>query len=75
MTIHSIFAMAFRRPEGIISDIIEHYMDFEKGALNVWAVHQLQLTQYEKVLEIRYGSGVAIHEMAMIAKGNFFFIP
>jgi hypothetical protein len=27
------------------------------------------------VLEIRYGSGVAIHEMAMIAKGNFFFIP
>lgn len=52
------------KPEGMMGQMVGEYLARENYELNMWAVHTLQIQEGEKILEIGFGPGISIEEMA-----------
>ncbi|MBY0451242.1 MAG: class I SAM-dependent methyltransferase [Cyanobacteria bacterium] len=54
----------FAKPDGFLGKIAVQYMTVEYHAVNMWAVHILDVQPTDKILEVGFGPGVAIQEIA-----------
>lgn len=61
----------FSKPQGFVGELIGNYMAFENYVLNLWAVYMMEIQEKERILEVGFGPGIAIQEMAKQAKKGF----
>lgn len=54
----------FKKPEGVIGDFVGLHMEQEYGDLNHWAIEMLHVGKEDKILEIGFGTGLAIESLA-----------
>src|SRR5581483_4956535 len=60
----------FGCPRGIWGTIIGHAMAWTHGSRNMWILSLLDLRTDDRVLEIGFGSGTAIHDVAKLVTGG-----
>src|SRR5690242_3842410 len=61
----------FKRPQGAMGDIIAHHMDAEYAELNQWAIRNLNIQNEDNILEIGFGTGIAIQEISKLAHDGY----
>lgn len=57
----------FAKPDGILGDIVGNYMATEYLEVNLWAVQMLEIQPNDNILEVGFGPGTAIEEIAKLA--------
>ncbi|MEI2357892.1 class I SAM-dependent methyltransferase [Mesobacillus zeae] len=66
--INDIMARQFEKPKGILGKIAGCVMFFENRKINRWTLQYVQPSPGERILEIGYGPGFAIREIASANK-------
>lgn len=59
------------KPQGLMGQMVGEYLAKENYELNMWAVHTLQIQGGEKILEIGFGPGISIEEIARTTPAEF----
>lgn len=60
----------FAHPEGRLGELAGEYMAIDNDDLNRWAISLLSIQESDAILEVSFGPGVAIEEMAkQVSKG------
>lgn len=65
------FNSQFANPHGLLGRLAGTIMSFENRERNRWAISLLNLQQGDRVLEVGFGPGWAIQQMARIAVNGF----
>lgn len=60
-----------RKPEGTDGYQVGHYLAIENAELNLWAIDMLGIQEEDAILEIGFGPGVSIEEMAKRAPKGY----
>jgi ubiquinone/menaquinone biosynthesis C-methylase UbiE len=60
-------AQQLRKPQGLLGRILGRLMRFGNKPANVWAISLADVRPSDRVLEIGFGSGVAIRQLARLA--------
>lgn len=58
---------SFKNPQGGLGQIIAQHMNEEYAELNEWAVQSLNIQPTDNILEIGYGTGMAIQTLSQLA--------
>jgi ubiquinone/menaquinone biosynthesis C-methylase UbiE len=60
-------AQQLRKPQGLLGRILGKLMRFGNKPANVWAISLADVRPSDRVLEVGFGSGVAIRQLARLA--------
>lgn len=60
----------FARPDGLLGDFVGEYMAAEYYETNIWAVEIVEVQPNDKILEIGFGPGISVQEMAKLASNG-----
>jgi SAM-dependent methyltransferase len=61
----------FAHPRGLVGRLVGYLMTYENRERNAWAVSLLNVHKNDRVLEIGFGPGWAIQQMATLATAGF----
>ncbi|WP_234969324.1 SAM-dependent methyltransferase [Bacillus massilinigeriensis] len=61
---NDMMARQFEKPEGLLGKLAGKIMDKENREINKWTIEYLQPIEGDRILEIGYGPGFAIKEIA-----------
>jgi ubiquinone/menaquinone biosynthesis C-methylase UbiE len=60
----------FGKPRGIFGKLIGWVMAIKNRKRVLWTISQLQISDHDRILEIGFGPGAAIHEISKIVKNG-----
>src|SRR6266545_2442564 len=61
----------FGHPRGILGRIVGRIMAYENRERNEWAVSLLEARPNDRILEIGFGPGLAIHHLTLTSPARF----
>lgn len=71
MATKNIVMQNFAKPCGFVGNLIGEYMARDNYHLNLWSVQTLNIQETDNILEVGYGPGIAIQEIAKLASEGY----
>ncbi|WP_377918249.1 hypothetical protein [Bacillus songklensis] len=65
------FKKNFSKPEGVYGAIAGKIMAWENKTINEWAIVHLNLKAGEHILEVGFGPGYSMEQLAFLEEGVF----